>query len=174
MLKINIRRAESEDCENFVRCYLKSYRGLESYAYSSKRDIRSYFRWLMKRDSQGIFSADILVKGQSFEWSVIRGVGFLACDSNWYSRYEGEVCEIHEIFVNPEWRGIGVGSLLMKRAFDYAKEKGKNKVELWVGERNYRAIRFYRKFGFESREKNGCWIRMIKTIRPQPRPQPSS
>ncbi len=164
MLKINVRRAKEEDCDDFVNCYVKAYRGLESYAYNSKRDIRSYFRWLMKRDERGVFAAEISIIGQHGEKGRII-VGFLACDSNWFSRYEGrEVCEVHEIFVKPEWRGIGVGEMLMRKAMEYAKERGRDVVELWVGERNYRAIRFYRKFGFESREKNGCWVRMFKVI----------
>jgi len=166
VIKIITRKANIDDCENFVRCYLNAYRGLEFYAYSTKRDVRGYFKWLMKRDEKGFFSADILVKTQSFDWELIRGVGFIACDSNWYSKYENNyVCEIHEIFVNREWRGLGIGTLLMREAINYAKQKSRDKLELWVGERNYEAISFYRKFGFLEKEKNGCWIRMVKYIR---------
>ncbi len=165
VLKIKIRNANSDDTERFVNCYLRAYRGLESYAFSSKRDVKSYFRWLMKRDPKGVYSADVMIKPRGFDWSELRGAGFVACDSNWFSKYEGkEVCEIHEIVVDPEWRGMGIGSMLMKEAISYSLKMGREVLELWVGERNYRAMKFYRKFGFSSREKNGYWIRMVKTL----------
>ncbi len=160
VLKINIRRAEEGDRDSFVECYLKAYRGLEGYSYTSRRDIRSYFNWLRKRDREGIFAAEVIMQKDFREVA-----GFLACDSKWFSKYEGTVvCEIHEIFVKPEWRGIGIGEMLMRRAMEYAEEKGREIIELWVGERNYNAIKFYRKFGFKDKEKNGCWIRMVKRL----------
>ncbi len=166
MIKVRLRNAIDRDEEDFVRCYIDAYWGLEAYAYSSKRDVKNYFKWLMKRDREGIFTVDIIIKTQSFDSSVEKCVAFLACDSNWFSKYENEVvCEIHEIFVRREWRGIGIGSLLINKAVDYAVKKNRSKIELWVGERNYEAIKFYRKFKFVDKEKNGCWIRMVKYIR---------
>jgi len=185
VLRIHIRNATPEDCDEFVECYIKAYRGMEIYAYKSKREIKRYFRWLIKRDRQGVFSADILINNiennienikntnniknyfdkNHFDQIYLKNAGFLACDSEWFSRYEEKiVCEIHEIFVNPEWRGIGIGSTLMNKTIEYASEKKRDILELWVGEKNYRAIAFYQKFGFEVKDRANHWLRMTKFI----------
>ncbi len=149
-----IRRVTEEDERHFVEVYALAYRGLEEYAYTSKRDIRWYFRWLLRRDPNGFFT-----------YVEVRPIGFVACDCNWHSVFEkGEVAEIHEIFVHPEWRGKGIGSALMKRALEYAVERGRRVAELWVGVGNLKAIRFYKKFGFEEREVVGRWLRMVKDL----------
>ncbi len=47
-----------------------------------------------------------------------------------------------------EWRGRGVGSLLMVAAIDWARERGLHKLSLSVFVHNEAAIALYRKFGF--------------------------
>lgn len=53
------------------------------------------------------------------------------------------------IFVRREHWGKGVGSALMKKAIKLAKELGLRKLVLNTTEGNERAIRLYKKFGFE-------------------------
>ncbi|ADB58108.1 GNAT family N-acetyltransferase [Archaeoglobus profundus] len=149
-----IRKVTKEDEKHFVEVYTLAYKGLEEYAYTSKRDVKLYFRWLLKRDPEGFFT---YVAGKP--------VGFIACDCNWFSVFEGEeVAEIHEIVVHPEWQGKGIGTSLMKKALDYAKERGRKVVELWVGVKNLKAIRFYKKFGFKERGVFGRWLRMTLNL----------
>ncbi|NLK98957.1 MAG: GNAT family N-acetyltransferase [Epulopiscium sp.] len=53
------------------------------------------------------------------------------------------------IGVLPEYRGIGLGSCLLKRAIGHAKsQNGIEKVELEVFESNENAVKFYQKHGF--------------------------
>jgi len=154
-VQIRIRNVTNEDLDDFVEIYREAYRGLEEYAYTRTRDIKSYFRWLMNRDRDGFFVAEIDDKP----------VGFVACDTNWISVFENEkVGEIHEIFVHPKWQGKGIGSALLLRALDYARSKGRRLAELWVGVGNLKAKRFYEKFGFEESGSWGRWIRMIREI----------
>ncbi|MBN1660540.1 MAG: GNAT family N-acetyltransferase [Anaerolineae bacterium] len=48
-----------------------------------------------------------------------------------------------------EWRGRGIGTLLMARAIDWARASGVvRRIELQVFARNARAIHLYEKFGF--------------------------
>ena len=154
-MQIRIRNVTNDDLDDFVEIYKQAYRGLEEYAYTKTRDIKSYFRWLMNRDREGFFVAE--VEGKP--------VGFVACDANWVSIFENEeVGEIHEIFVHPKWQGRGIGSALLLKALDYAKGRNKRLAELWVGVGNLKAKRFYEKFGFEERGSWGRWIRMIREI----------
>ncbi|MBC7114534.1 MAG: hypothetical protein PWR13_346 [Archaeoglobi archaeon] len=150
-----IERADEDDEESFVELYLLSYRGLEEYAYRSRRDVKSYFRWLMRRDPGGLFK--YLLGNEP--------VGFIACDSNWISYFEERnVGEIHELFVHPEHRKKGIGRGLVERGIQYFREKGLELCELWVGERNEDAKRFYSSLGFREQGSWGKWIRMIKRI----------
>jgi ribosomal protein S18 acetylase RimI-like enzyme len=92
----------------------------------------------MNRDGDGFFVAE--VNGKL--------IGFIACDTNWISFFEvRRVCEIHEIVVQSKWQGKGIGKTLLSKALEYAKNRGRCLVELWVGIRNYRAIKFYEKNG---------------------------
>ena len=152
---MNIRRVKKEDLNSFVEVYQKAYRGLEEYAYTRRRDIKDYFRWLYARDKDGFMVAE--VNGEA--------VGFVACDTNWISFFDmNRMGEIHEIFVLPEYRRRGIGTALMIKAIIYIKSRGLNKAGLWVGETNYNAIKFYRKFGFREVGIWGRWIRMIKEL----------
>ncbi len=150
-----IRRVKREDMNSFIEVYQKAYRGLEEYAYTRRRDIKDYFRWLYARDKEGFMVAEVDGKA----------VGFVACDTNWISFFDMcRVGEIHEIFVLPEYRNRGIGSSLMIKAMIYIKSRGLKKAGLWVGVTNYNAIKFYRRFGFREVGVWGRWIRMVKDL----------
>jgi|SRR5215207_4548956 len=57
--------------------------------------------------------------------------------------------EIARIYSMPHFIGKGVGRVLMQTSIDTARSKGKEVVWLGVWEKNYRAIEFYAKWGFE-------------------------
>lgn len=76
-------------------------------------------------------------------------------------RIEG--CEIVELYTDPYFEGVGIGSKLMR----YAKNHFDIKY-LWVLEKNEGAIRFYKKSGFEPngerrKEASEFDIKMIRT-----------
>ena len=58
----------------------------------------------------------------------------------------GDVAEIASMYVAPADQGQGVGSALMRAAFELAA--GYRDVTLWVWERNAPARRFYERCGF--------------------------
>lgn len=154
-LRLKMRRVRKEDLGEFLRVYTRAYEALPSYHYTDERDVKWYFRWLMKRDPEGFMLAE--VGG--------RPVGFVGCDVEWLSTFEGvKVCEVHELVVDPPWMGRGVGRALMLEAIEHGRSRGRRVCELWVGKGNKRAIGFYRRMGFEERESVGVWLRMIKSI----------
>ncbi len=151
---MKIRNANTNDLDSFVRLYQISYKNMEEYAYTRKREIKWYFKWLMKRDEYGFFVAEIK-----------EPVGFVACDANWISFFEGKkLGEIHELFVDPDYRNRGVGRKLLDVGIEYAKSRGRELIELWVGMTNHTAKEFYKKVGFIESGVWGKWIRMIKEI----------
>lgn len=128
--------------------------GLDEYAYTRERDIRDYFKWLFKRNSEGFFVAELNDP-----------VAFIACDTNWFSYFECEILgEIHELFVDPRYRRMGIGSMLVDKAIEDARKKGRRMMGLWVGVKNLPAKSFYLKKGFMETITLGKWTRMIKMI----------
>ncbi|MEM2321354.1 MAG: GNAT family N-acetyltransferase [Candidatus Bathyarchaeia archaeon] len=151
---MHIRRVNLKDLQAFARLYKLSYKGLEEYAYIKDRDIKDYFRWLLKRDPEGFLIVELSDP-----------VAFIACDTNWFSPLERKFLgEIHEIFVHPDYRGIGIGSVLLERAVNHSRSKGRELMGLWVGMKNLFAKEFYRKRGFIETISLGKWTRMIKKI----------
>lgn len=149
-----VRNVRKSDLESFIKLYIESYTGLERYAYTSRKDIKDYFSWLLSRDPNGFLIAEIN-----------EPVGFVACDTNWFSHFEGEVLgEIHELFVHPKYRCSGIGSMLLEKAIEYARSRGRRIVGLWVGVENFNAKEFYEKRGFVETISIGKWTRMIKKI----------
>lgn len=152
---MRIRNVKSDDIVSFIEVYQKSYSGLEKYAYTRRKDIKHYFKWLYNRDSDGFLLAEINN----------RVVGFVACDANWISFINGKkIGEIHELFVLPQFRRKHIGTSLLIKAISYARKKGRKFAELWVGKENYVAIRFYKKFGFQESGSVGIWLRMTKEL----------
>ena len=56
---------------------------------------------------------------------------------------------ITNIAVHPEYRQVGIGSRLMERLIDIAKEEGISWMTLEVRKSNLVAQRLYKKYGFE-------------------------
>lgn len=64
---------------------------------------------------------------------------------------------IENVITHPEYRNRGIGTRLLKRAQNIAKEKGCYKVMLLTGRKS--AIGFYEKAGFDGGSKTGFIIR---------------
>ena len=150
-----VRKVDREDINSFVEIYIESYEGFEEYAYTSRREIRNYFKWLYGRDRDGFLVVEIE-----------EPIGFSACDSNWISPFEREnVAELHELFIKKEFRGKGIASRLLRESEKYGVERGRRIMGLWVGRKNYPAIKFYVKNGFTETGELGKWIRMVKELK---------
>lgn len=151
---IKIRRVSQEDLEAFVEAYMRAYAEFTEYKYHTRAEVKNYFKWLYKRDKEGGFVAEDEGKA----------IGFAFGDGNWINSNGEKVLEIHEVFVLPEYRGKGIGKALMLKLLEYGKERGLKEAELWVGEKNERAIKFYKKLGFKEDGKVGKWLRMTKPL----------
>ena len=155
-LEFKIENVKEEELFKLVDIYLRAYKGLEEYAYTHPEDVKGYLKWLYNRDKSGFFVVKVNDKI----------VGFVAGDANWFSRRERKnVGAIHEIVVDPDYQGQGIGTTLMKKILEYFKGKELDTAELWVGDENYRAINFYKRFGFQEAGRYNYWIRMVKRLK---------
>lgn len=59
-------------------------------------------------------------------------------------------CYLEYLWVAPEFRRLGVGSLLLRTVLDRLRKSGVHTVWLYILNGNHAAMRFYQKFGFQS------------------------
>lgn len=97
-------------------------------------------RWASKVDTPEWNTMLCLVDGKIVGTSSFCGSRF-----NFYKGY-GEIISIYFL---PEYVGKGYGKKLMERVLSELKDKGFDKVFLWVLEENRSARCFYEKMGFE-------------------------
>ena len=76
MRGIRIKHVRREDMQNFIKSYSKSYENIKEYAYTTRKDMKRYFKWLLHRDTEGIFVAEICDSAQSSA----SAIGFIACE----------------------------------------------------------------------------------------------
>ena len=143
-----ISRPEPELLKKLVELYERAYGEDLRYAESGRKRIKRYLKWLF-RHARGAF------------WVAFEGdepVGFVALEEL------EPVPEIHEIVVDPNWRGKSLSRKLMEKALNYLSRRGFSRVALWVGEYNQRARHFYEKLGFRITDQAGVWLRMEKEL----------
>jgi ribosomal protein S18 acetylase RimI-like enzyme len=61
---------------------------------------------------------------------------------------DSDSLEIERIYVTREFQGCGLGGVLMDKALEITKARGKAYVWLGVWEKNEKAIGFYKRYGF--------------------------
>jgi len=59
-------------------------------------------------------------------------------------------CYLEYLWVAPEFRRVGVGSLLLKTVLARLRASGVDTVWLYILDGNYSAMRLYQRFGFQS------------------------
>ena len=154
MTRVKIERLgalDQEVLEKLVSIYMRGYEGMREYGGEGERYARRYLRWCWDKAKEGFFVAKV---GDEI-------AGFIVCDDDWYSKYEGRtVGAIHEFVVDRRFQGHGIGRKLMEKCLEYLADK--DIIELWVGEKNEKAIQFYRDYGFERVGQSGIWVRMVK------------
>lgn len=82
-------------------------------------------------------------------------------------------CELVKMYILPEVRGIGLGSMLIQKSLDFAKAYGYQQVYLETMPELQQALKTYAKFGFEyinaplgESGHFGCDLWMLKSFTP--------
>ncbi len=99
------------------------------------------FENIRKRETSKIFVA-------TDQDQVLLGYLFVGEGTYWIT---GQRCGyVYDIFVKQEFRGKGIGALLLEKAEEYSKEKGYSNIRLMVFADNEAATRLYRKMGYRA------------------------
>ena len=80
-------------------------------------------------------------------------VGYIALCFGYSIEFGGRDAFVDELYLVPDERGRGTGSLVLAHAQDHLRKRGFAAVHLEVALTNDRAKALYRKCGFEGREK---------------------
>jgi GNAT superfamily N-acetyltransferase len=103
---------------------------------------------------QGLLETLLLNPAQGAAWvAEFNGVlgGYLLAARVFSLEHGGIMAEIDEVFVTPESRSGGVGSLLLAAAERDLAASGVVRLQLQVGLKNNRGRRFYERHGFGRR-----------------------
>ncbi|KKS87065.1 MAG: hypothetical protein UV63_C0061G0017 [Microgenomates group bacterium GW2011_GWC1_43_11] len=74
-------------------------------------------------------------------------VGYIVLSERFIDYRKSRCVEINDVGVTPAYQSKGIGSLLIQKAVEWAKEKGYQKMYVSCYFKNTRAISFYRKNG---------------------------
>lgn len=134
-----------------IRVYQSAYHDLPpSYSDHGLARVSDYMRWLYEGEPEGFFVA--IEHGAP--------VGFVSIHTEKRGWHGDLIGELQEVVTDPECQGRGIGRELIIRALRYAADRGRDRVRLWVGERNRRAAKLYRRLGFVTLSRHGMWERM--------------
>lgn len=76
------------------------------------------------------------------------GYAYAAVEGYDYMALRGPAGVLHDVIVDPEHRGRGVGRLLLEAAMAFFRSRGVPRVVLWTAERNEAAQRLFAGVGF--------------------------
>jgi len=88
-----------------------------------------------------------------------RPMGIAVCFVGFSTFAAQPLINIHDLAVLPEYRGHGVGRILLERVEAKGRELGCCKLTLEVREDNHRAQRLYQNFGFGAMPTEGHTVR---------------
>ena len=78
--------------------------------------------------------------------------------------YDDKTVELKRVFVIPEEQGNGVGTLLVTRLIEWARELGYERMILETGELLSESCHVYRKLGFDRIPNYGAYVNMPESL----------
>ena len=86
-------------------------------------------------------------------------VGLVAAQLGYALEFDGVYCRINGLVVDAQWRGRGLGTLLMRHMESWSKKRGAQSLLLTSGNHRTEAHKFYETLGF-----NATGLRFIKRL----------
>jgi ribosomal protein S18 acetylase RimI-like enzyme len=96
------------------------------------------------------------------------GYAYAAIEGYDYMSLRGPAAVLHDLIVDPEYRGRGVGRLLLNATLSYLTSQGAPRVVLSTAERNEAAQRLFERMGFRR-----TMVEMTRELNGLPTNQPS-
>jgi ribosomal protein S18 acetylase RimI-like enzyme len=141
-LTVDIRKAEPRDAQGIADVHFEAWRG----AYSGIIPHKTLVGMLNRRG--GKWWANAIRRAASILVVEIGGhvVGYATLGRN-RSRDLKQQGEIYELYLKPEYQGIGLGSKLFRAAREKLSAHGLKGLVVWALEDNSNALSFYEGIG---------------------------
>jgi ribosomal protein S18 acetylase RimI-like enzyme len=136
-----------------VAAWAELAREVFAATYGAAIEAKALGRYLSKAFSEAMLMTE-LAKPEAYVWGAWMGerlAGFsqVARGETPECVSAQEALEVVRLYVAGAYQGKGVAGQLMTETIKAAAQQGKGSLWLYVWERNERAVRFYRKWGFE-------------------------
>ncbi len=154
---IVVREAVKDDVSALRQVAISTYQDTFA-AFNTPENMKAYF--------EEAYNLDTLTN----ELQEVNSKLFLACEGDniiGFARLResdevrdilgNNTVELQRIYVLTEAQGKSVGKLLMEKALQYAEDKAYTWIWLGVWERNLKAQRIYKKWGFEKFSEHIFW-----------------
>jgi phosphinothricin acetyltransferase len=155
-----VRRATREDVPSILEIYNDAVLHTTATADYEPRSLESRYEWFDEHEREGyaIFVATN-AGGEVVGWSSL---------SPYKARFGYRFSTENSIYIHPDWRGRGVGKLLMPPLIEAARALGLHTILAGISADNEASLKLHAKFGFEKvahfREtvyKFGQWIDVV-------------
>ncbi|MDD4968715.1 MAG: GNAT family N-acetyltransferase [Paludibacter sp.] len=134
-MEIRIRNADESDFLQIVNLFKE----FASFEKLPEKMINSVERMTGEKD---FFNCFVAVTNDNI---IIGYVSYFFCYYTWI----GKSLYMDDLYVKPEYRATGIGTMLITKVIDFAKESNCHKLRWQVSEWNKPAIEFYTKIGAE-------------------------
>jgi len=147
---LSLRRAENSDLEQLRQISIQTFK--ETFSdLNSEEDMKAYIENNLSTSKL----ADELNKPDSlfflcYENNVLAAYMKINFVSAQTEKAYPDSLEIERIYVLKQFKGKGIGKLLLERAKEIALQNHLKYIWLGVWEKNIEAIAFYRKFGYKN------------------------
>lgn len=82
-------------------------------------------------------------------------------------KIDDDTCELRKMYLKQDFQGMGLGNIMMENSFKIAKALNYKRMTLQTNSVLYKAIKLYKKYGFEDFNEEVCArcdIAMVKEI----------
>ena len=82
-------------------------------------------------------------------------------------RIDDETCELRKMYLKKEFQGLGLGNIMLENSLKLAMSLNYKKVTLQTNSVLYKAVKLYKKYGFEEIKEEvceGCDLAMVREI----------
>lgn len=71
-------------------------------------------------------------------------------------KIDEETCELRKMYLSKEFQGLGLGNIMLENSFKLAMSLNYKKITLQTNSILYKAVKLYKKYGFEEFEEEVC------------------
>lgn len=146
----------------------KAKRGDEAKVLDLVEEVLKYYDLELNSEIEDLDITDIqkYYTQNNGDFEVIEFKGKIVGSYGIY-RLDEDTCELRKMYLNQSFQGLGLGNIMVENSFKLAKELNYKKITLQTNSVLYKAVKLYKKYGFEEFDEevcDRCDIAMIKSI----------